>query len=83
MLYLLVFPTVWTFRSKFEKEAYEETIRAIFEYEGSKALDVKFKVNLIKHFTSSEYFWMNPFKKSVEKWYDATVESARSRSEEV
>lgn len=76
LLYLLVLPSVWTFRAKFEREAYEDTILAIFEYKGREALDAELKANLIKHFTSADYFWMNPFRKSVEQWYDTVAASA-------
>ena len=76
MLYLAVLPTVWTYRAKFEMEAYEETIRAIVEYRGKEALTAELKSGLVRHFTSAEYFWMNPFKKSVEKWYDGVASAA-------
>lgn len=75
-LYLFALPTVWTFRAKLEREAYEETVKAIFEYRGPAALNEELKAGLVRHFTSAEYFWMDPFRKSVEKWYEATVASA-------
>jgi hypothetical protein len=62
------------FRMKLEKEAYEESLRAYAEYYGLQALqDVKIKDSMVGHFTTAEYFWMWPFKKSLEKWYDNAV----------
>lgn len=72
VLYALVLPAVWTFRAKFELEAYEETMRAAAEIYGPEALNDKLKESLVGHFTSAEYFWMKPFKGSVEEWYDET-----------
>jgi len=67
------------FRMKFEKEAYEETLRALKEYYGIESIaNVRFRDDLIKHFTTAEYYWMWPFKKSLEKWYDGFVEKLRS-----
>jgi len=77
LLYLLALPTVWTYRAKFEMEAYGESIKALVEYRGEDALTAEHKAGLIKHFTSAEYFWMNPFKKSVERWYDTAVAAAK------
>lgn len=60
------------FRAKFEKEAYEETIRAAVDY-GWDVSDPGFRSRMVSHFTGPEYFWMWPFRKSVEAWYDAAV----------
>jgi hypothetical protein len=62
------------FRMKLEKEAYEESLRAYAEYYGaSKLKDVDVRDSMVRHFTTAEYFWMWPFKKSLEKWYDDAV----------
>jgi hypothetical protein len=62
------------FRKKFEQEAYEESIRAIYQYHGEKAASsLQVKEFIISQFTTANYFWMWPFKKSVEEWYDATI----------
>jgi hypothetical protein len=63
------------FRKKWEMEAYEESFRAINEYWGESELrNEKRREHYVKHFTGPSYFWMWPFKKSVEKWYDEAIE---------
>ena len=67
------------FRMKFEKEAYEETLRALKEYYGIESIsNSRFRDDLIKHFTTAEYFWMWPFRKNLEKWYDSFVEKLKN-----
>lgn len=62
------------FRMKLEREAYEESLRAYAEYYGVQSLkDEKVRASMVQHFTTAEYFWMWPFKKSLEKWYDDSV----------
>jgi hypothetical protein len=76
-LYLFVFfPTVFAyFRKKFEQEAYEESIRARIEYSGIEYVKrSEYKAFLVKQLTSAQYFWTWPFKKSIEKWFDETLE---------
>ena len=77
ILYLLVLPAVWTFRAKFEKEAYEESIRAWYEYGGENMFTLKRKDHLIKQFTSGAYGWMCPFQDKMERWYDVAVDRAK------
>lgn len=78
-LYLFsYFPLVFAYhRAKFEKEAYEETLNAIAELmpsTGMKTLQsLEFREMIVRHFTSAEYFWMWPFRKSIETWYDGIV----------
>lgn len=76
LLYLLVFFPVGLayFRAKFEKEAYEESLRALAELRGVDALRSADPDRVIKHFVSSDYLWMWPFRRSMQKWYSATVE---------
>jgi hypothetical protein len=66
------------YRMKFEKEGYEETMRAVFELlpaTGLKTLkSAKFRNMTVAHFTTAEYFWMWPFKDAVTRWYDGVVE---------
>jgi hypothetical protein len=61
------------FRMKFEQEAYEESLRAIHEYYGSRAFTPNLREKFIQHFTTSQYFWMWPWRSSVERWYDRFV----------
>lgn len=75
LMYLfLPVPLVWAyFRTKFEKEGYEESLRAYHDYYGKKFFTPALKEGIVKHFTSAEYFWMWPWKSSIEKWYDEVV----------
>lgn len=74
LFYLFFLPTVFAFsRTRFEKEAYEESLHAYHEYYGPKFFTPALKDSVVRHFTSAEYFWMWPWKRSVEKWYDDVV----------
>lgn len=74
ILYLFFLPTVLAFgRTHFEKEAYEESLRAYHEYYGPKFFTPALKDDIVRHFTSAEYFWAWPWKKSIERWYDDVV----------
>ena len=76
LLYLfLPVPLIFAyFRMKFEKEAYEESLKAAYEYYGTKLFTQALKDDIVQHFTSAEYMWMWPWKKSIEEWYDSVVE---------
>lgn len=63
------------FRKKFEQEAYKESLLVLYEYHGSKVFNKELKENMILHFTTSQYFWMWPWKKNLEKWYDSTIKN--------
>lgn len=80
-LYLVVpFPIgIAYFRKKFEQEAYEESLKALYEYHGEKIFTPRLKEGMLAHFTTAQYFWMWPWRKDLEKWYDAAVEKAKSR----
>jgi hypothetical protein len=72
-LYLFAaFPVVWaTYRTEFEKEAYEESLRAMYEYYGSKiASSPGYKDFIVSQFTSSAYGWMCIDKLEISDWYD-------------
>lgn len=73
--YLFVLPTIFAyFRKKYEQEAYEETIRYMANLCGVEAVKGKdFRDDIIGHFTSAQYFWTWPFRKSIENWYDSFV----------
>ena len=79
VLYLFLFFPVGIayFRAKFEKEAYAEGMRAMLELlpeTGVSTLQSKqFRDRTVRHFTTAEYFWMWPWKRSIERWYDETV----------
>jgi hypothetical protein len=62
-------------RTKFEKEAYEETIRADFELYGQKIKSSnEYREFIIQQFVGASYGWMWPFRKQIEKWYDSIIE---------
>lgn len=74
--YLFFLPTVFAWgRTRFEKEAYEESLRAYHEYYGSKFFTPALREDIVRHFTSAEYFWAWPWRRSIEKWYDDVVSS--------
>lgn len=71
---LLPFPVLWAYyRMKYEMEAYEESMRVLWEYKGAEAFDDTRRAAMIGHFTSAEYFWMWPWRKRIERWYDGVV----------
>jgi hypothetical protein len=76
VLYFLVLPTVLAFfRKKFEMEAYEESIRATASLRGVKEiLKKEYREKMVGHFTSADYFWIWPFRKSIEAWFDEARE---------
>lgn len=80
-LYLAVpFPAFFAyFRKKFEQEAYEESLKALHEYHGEKIFTPNLKEGMLAHFTTAQYFWMWPWRKDLEKWYDSAVEKVKSR----
>lgn len=61
-----------TWRRRFEQEAYEESIRAMYEY-GEDPTNFVFRVRMTAHFTSSEYLWMWTKREDIEEWFDAVV----------
>lgn len=76
-LYLFVFFPIALayFRMKFEKEAYEESLRAVKEYYGMRPLKkADTRERYIDHFTTAQYFWMWPFRGAIGRWYDDVVE---------
>lgn len=78
-LYLFVLPTIFTYRAKFEREAYEETFRAHGELLGLDALDPHL-INIdkyIENFTGPNYFFMWPRKRQVTTWAYEALEKVR------
>ncbi len=76
-LYLLVpLPMGFAYcRAAFEKEAYEESIRAHAEVYGLSAVKQGlYRDHIIRQFTSASYGWMWPFRKRVIRWYNSIVE---------
>jgi hypothetical protein len=61
------------YRAKFEKEAYEESMRADAEQYGLTVLNDSYKAFILRQFTGPMYGWMWPFKAGIETWYNDTV----------
>jgi len=61
--YLFVLPFVFTMRSKYEYEAYEEQLVASYELYGSISDD--YLDSIAKNFYGSMYLWMYPFKEKI------------------
>lgn len=76
---LLPFPAFWAYyRMRYEMEAYEESMRVLWEYQGVHAFTEDYRLRMIQHFTTAEYFWAWPWKKRIESWYDEVVKRMQS-----
>lgn len=67
------------FRAKFEMEAYAESMIAMCELYVSGCALVQSEVYreaTIGYFTGPAYFWMWPFRKTIETWFDAAMKKA-------
>jgi hypothetical protein len=64
------------FRMRFEREAYEESIRSAARYFGREHVeDPGYRAHVIEQFVSGSYGWMWPFRKAMERWYDGVLSS--------
>lgn len=71
------------YRTKFEQEAYEESLKNLSEYYGVDVLDSpELKQKMVSHFTSGQYLWMWVIKSQVEAWYDRTVDKLKENYKE-
>ncbi len=61
-----------SYRTRFEKEAYEESLRAGLEY-GQDLTGDMYRAGMVGHFTSSEYLFMWTKKEDIEGWFDAAL----------
>jgi len=61
------------YRAKFEKEAYEESMRADAEQYGLTVFNDKYREFILRQFTGPMYGWMWPFSAGIETWYQETV----------
>lgn len=72
---LLPFPILWAYyRMKYEMEAYEESMKVLWEYRGIAGFTREYREAMLRHFTSAEYFWMWPWKARLNKWYDGVLD---------
>jgi len=61
------------FRMRFERAAYEETIRCGFELYGMAHVREHLREHILEQFTGPSYGWMWPFRRSLERWYDVQI----------
>jgi hypothetical protein len=59
-------------RMRLEREAYEESIRIAFA-DGGRAATDEMRADIVARFTGPDYLWMWPFRRALERWYDAFV----------
>lgn len=72
--YLPAYRAYW--RTKFEKEAYESTIRAAAEMYGKSYVHtLAFQEKVVKYFTGPDYFYMWTDETSIRQWVHDTVRS--------
>jgi len=63
-------------RARIEWEAYEETLRATAELQGiAAARNPELRREIVRRFTGPDYGWMWPFRRQVERWYDAALDA--------
>ena len=61
-------------RARLEWEAYAETLRATACYSGlDAARSSDLRKHIVRQFTSGAYGWMWPFRKTINRWYDAAL----------
>ena len=62
------------FRTRFEQEAYAESIRAAAEVWGTDyPRKSSYRESVIGQFTGPSYGWMWPFRRHLERWYDGVL----------
>ena len=60
------------FRMRFEREAYEETLRVSLRARRARR-DRALRAHVIRQFTSGAYGWMWPFPRAMARWFDELV----------
>ena len=64
------------FRAHFEKQGYEETIRASAEVYGREHVtEGWFRDHIIEQFMGPSYGWMWPFRRQLQSWYDGILQT--------
>lgn len=73
-LYLFCWLPMWRakWRRDFEMEAYEETLRVLYEF-GEDITNVVLRTRMLANFTTASYLWTWTKEADVEAWYDAAV----------
>lgn len=68
------FPILFAwYRTKFEMEAYAESIKAEAQYRGLRQLRTS-RSFYIRQFTGPAYLWMWPWPRTIYNWYDRTLD---------
>jgi hypothetical protein len=68
-------------RARLEWEAYAETLRATARYRGlDAARSSDLREQIVRQFTSGAYGWMWPFRKIINRWYDAALTELESET---
>lgn len=74
ILYMLCLPALFAFyRTKFEKEAYEVSLRCQYQAYGPASFTDSSKGHVVDHFTTGQYLWMWILSSGIEEWYDEVV----------
>lgn len=70
------------FRARLEWEAYEETLRAVFELEGRHAArSPELREEILRRFTGPDYGFMWPFPSMVGRWLDEALARIEAENE--
>jgi len=80
ILYLLVpLPMGFAyFRARFEMQAYAESMRAEAVVGGmERVASAEYREYLFRQFTGASYGWMWPYRRSLQRWYEAALQEAR------
>lgn len=83
MYLMLPFPVLFAwFRLSFEKEAYEESMRTIYELDGntSRLRTASYKEAMTSKLVGPPYFWAWYRKRDIESWFENFVASLESGS---
>lgn len=82
LLYYLCLPIFWNpFRRRWEREAFEKTIKITAEIHGHAYVQSQeYRDYIAKQFYTSTYGWMWPNKKAVYAWLDRTIATAACKS---
>ena len=69
------------FRTKFEMEAYEVTLKNIYRSYGKAVFNEELKKLFVGYFVGPSYMWMWVGKKRISDWYETTVAKILAENE--
>lgn len=78
--FFLPFPVVFSYgRAKLEMAGYKETLRGYYLAYGKGRFDLEYlRGSILEQFTGRRYFWMWPFKRYMNRWFDRTVKEIQN-----